>query len=264
MKNIPRILIIDNEPEFVQALQAALEKKSYSVVVASERGQAERLVRSEEPDLITLGTIAPRGEAFLFHKWLKQTLGFSNLPIIVIDAPPEKQLTKGWRREEGMQCDVEDYLTRPIEPAAIVLRVEKILDKVTRKIRVLIVDDHAVVRDGIRAVLGLQRDMQTVGEAINGREALEKTIELLPDVVLMDIVMPVMNGLEATKEIVRQCPRAKVLMLSQYDDPENIQASNKAGALGFISKAVASSMLLDGIRKVSQGSRFAPAATKTG
>ena len=263
MKNKPRILIVDDEPEFVQALQAALEKKSYSVVIASERRQAERLVRSEEPDLIVLGTIMPRGEAFLFDKWLKQSLGFGNLPIIVINAPPEKQLTKGWRKDEGLQCDAEDYLDRPIDPTAIVLRVEKILDKVTRKIRVLIVDDHAVVRDGIRAVLGLQRDMQTIGEAVNGKEALEKTIELLPDVVLMDIVMPVMNGLEAAKEIARQCPRAKVLMLSQYDDDENILASSKAGALGFISKTVASSQLLEGIRKVSQGGRFAPATLKT-
>lgn len=258
MKDTPRILIVDDEPEFVQALQAALEEKTYTVVVASERGQAERLVRSDEPDLIVLGTIVPRGEAFLFHKWLKQTLGFSNLPIMVVNTSPEKQLTKGWQREEGMHCDAEDYLERPVDPQAIVLRVAKVLDKVTKKIRVLIVDDHAVVRDGIRAVLGPQRDMQTVGEAINGQEALVKTVELLPDVVLMDIVMPVMNGLEATKEIVRQCPRTRVLMLSQYDDQENILASKQAGALGFISKTVASSQLLDGIRTVSQGSRFGP------
>lgn len=263
MKNTPRILIVDDEQDFVQALRAALEKKSYSVVIAHERNEATRLVRSEEPDLITLGTIPPRGEAFLFHKWLKQTLGFSNLPIIIVNTSPEKQLTKGWRREEGMECDAEDFLERPIDPASLVLRIEKILDKVTRKIRILIVDDHAVVRDGIRAVLGLQRDMQTVGEAVNGKEAVEKTIELLPDVVLMDIVMPAMNGLEATKEIVKQCPRAKVLMLSQYDDQENVLASTQAGALGFISKTVASSQLLDGIRTVSQGRRFGPIATKT-
>jgi CheY-like chemotaxis protein len=105
----------------------------------------------------------PRGDAFLFHLWLKQTLGFSNLPIMVINAPPEKQVIKGWRMEEGMQCDAEDFLAKPVEPVALIPRIQRLLDKATRKIRVLIVDDHAVVRDGIRAVLDLQRDMKRSG-----------------------------------------------------------------------------------------------------
>jgi DNA-binding NarL/FixJ family response regulator len=254
MGNNRRILIVDDDLDFVQALQATLEDKSYSVVAASNRRQAEDMVRSQEPDMIILGTIMPRGDAFLFHQWLKQTLGFSNLPTMVINAPPEKQLTKGWRMEEGMQCDAEDFLAKPIELAALVPRIQKLLDKeAAKRIRVLIVDDHAVVRDGIRAVLALQRDMQVVGEAVDGKEALEKTIELMPDVVLMDIVMPVVNGLDATKEICRECKRAKVLMLTQYDDEENVQASRQAGALGFIPKAAASSKLLTGIRSVARG-----------
>lgn len=252
----PRVLIVDDDPDFTQSLQAALVDKSYSVVSASERRQAEDMVRSQEPEIIILGTIMPRGDAFLFHQWLKQSLGFSNLPIMIINAPPEKQMAKGWRAEEGMQCDAEDFLCRPIAPAALVPRIEKLLDKITRRIRVLVVDDHAVVRDGIRAVLALQRDMQVVGEAINGKEALEKSIELLPDVVLMDIAMPEMNGLEATREISRECPQAKILMLTQYDDEENVRASSEVGALGFIPKTVVSSQLLTGIRSVSQGKQF--------
>ena len=121
------------------------------------------------------------------------------------------------------------------------------------KIRVLIVDDHAVVRDGIRSVLALQRDMQVVGEAVNGKEALEKTMELIPDVVVMDIVMPEMNGLEAAKAINEKHTSAKVLMLTQYDDQENVLASRKVGAVGFIPKAAASSRLLTGIRSVARG-----------
>ena len=171
MGNNRRILIVDDDLDFVQALQATLEDKSYSVVAASNRRQAEDMVRSQEPDMIILGTIMPRGDAFLFHQWLKQTLGFSNLPTMVINAPPEKQLTKGWRMEEGMQCDAEDFLAKPIELAALVPRIQKLLDKeAAKRIRVLIVDDHAVVRDGIRAVLALQRDMQVVGEAVDGKE----------------------------------------------------------------------------------------------
>ncbi|MCK4698578.1 MAG: response regulator [Dehalococcoidia bacterium] len=248
-----KILIVDDDLDFTEAVKATLVSESYSVVIAYDRRQAEEMVRSQEPDMIVLGTIMPRGDAFLFHQWLKQTLGFSNLPIMVINAPPDKQIIKGWRMEEGMQCDAEDFLARPVEPTALVPRIQKLLDRATRRIRVLIVDDHAVVRDGIQAVLSLQRDMQVVGEAVNGRDALEKTIELLPDVVVMDIVMPVMNGLEAAKEICTKCKTAKVLMLTQYDDEENVQASRQAGAVGFIPKAAASSRLLTGIRSVARG-----------
>ncbi len=251
-----RILIVDDEPEFTQALQKALEKKAYSVVCASERRQAEDMVRSHEPELIVLGAIMPRGDAFLFHQWLKKSLGFSNLPIIVVNASPEKAHLKGWRREEGMQCDAEDFLARPIKLTMLVPRIEKLLDRVTKKIRVLVVDDHAVVRDGIRAVLALQRDMQVVGEAVDGQEAVDKTAKLLPDVVLMDIVMPGMNGLDAAKEICRHYQQAKVLMLTQYDDEENVRASQELGALGFIPKTVVSSQLLNGIRSVYEGKKF--------
>ncbi len=251
-KNI-RILIVDDDLDFTESLKETLVNESYSVVIASDRQQAEEMVRSQEPDMIVLGTIIPRGDAFLFHKWIKQTLGFSNVPIMVINVPPEKQLLKGWRMEEGMQCDAEDFLARPVEMAALVPRIQKLLDRGTRMIRVLIVDDHAVVRDGIRAVLALQRDMQVIGEAVNGKDGLEKTIKLLPDVVVMDIAMPVMNGLEAAEEICKKCETAKVLMLTQYDDEENVRASRQAGAMGFIPKAAASTHLLTGIRSVARG-----------
>ncbi|MFC1984819.1 response regulator [Chloroflexota bacterium] len=253
MEKKTRILIVDDDIDFTKALEETLKNESYSVFTASNHQQAEEMVRSQEPDMIVLGTIMPRGDSFRFHKWMKQTLGFSNLPIMVVNAPPEKQIIKGWRREEGMQCDAEDFLARPVEPAALIPRIQKLLDRATKKIRVLIVDDHAVVRDGIRAVLALQRDMQVVGEATNGKEALEKTIELLPDVVVMDIAMPVMNGLDAAKEICQKCASAKVLMLTQHDDEENVLASRQAGAVGFIPKASASSHLLTGIRSVARG-----------
>ncbi|MFH1002623.1 MAG: response regulator, partial [Chloroflexota bacterium] len=209
-----RILIVDDDLDFSEALEVTLQKAAYSVATAHDRQQAEAMVRSHEPDMVVLGTVMPRGDAFLFHKWMKQTLGFSDVPIMVINAPPEKQVIKGWRMDEGMQCDAEDFLAKPVEPVALLPRIQKLLDRTTRKIRVLIVDDHAVVRDGISAVLALQRDMQKVGEAVNGKEAIEKTLELLPDVVVMDIVMPLMNGLDAAREICKKCQSAKVLMLT--------------------------------------------------
>ena len=257
MERGTKILIVDDDSDFVRTLKDTLVNNSYSVVTASDRLQAENMIRSQEPDIVILGTIMPRGDAFLFHQWLKQSLGFSSLPIMVVNAPPEKQILKGWRLEEGLQCDAEDFLARPVKPEALVTRIHNLLDKkAVKRIRVLIVDDHAVVRDGIRAVLALQRDIQVVGEAVNGEEAIKKTIEFMPDVVLMDIVMPVMNGLDATREISKQCERVKVLVLTQYDDEENIKASLEAGALGFIPKVAASARLLTGIRSVARGEEF--------
>jgi two-component system response regulator NreC len=125
-----------------------------------------------------------------------------------------------------------------------------------RKIRVLVADDHTIVRDGICVLLSLAGDIEVVGEAANGREALEKVKELDPDVVLMDIAMPIMGGLEATRRIRKEFPRTKVLVLTQYEDKEYVFPVIEAGARGFISKVAASSELTSGIRAVYQGESF--------
>lgn len=126
----------------------------------------------------------------------------------------------------------------------------------TQKIRVLIVDDHTIVRDGITALLAIAGDIEVVGEAENGLEALKMVRELLPDVVLMDISMPVMDGLESTRRINKEFPRIKVLVLTQHDDKEYVFPVIEAGASGFISKVAASSELVAGIRAVSQGDSY--------
>jgi two-component system response regulator NreC len=125
-----------------------------------------------------------------------------------------------------------------------------------QKIRILVVDDHTIVRDGICALLGLAGDMEVVGEAANGREALEMVKKLMPDVVLMDIAMPVMGGLEATRRIRKEFPKVKVLALTQYDDKAYVFPVIEAGACGFISKTAASSELASGIRSVHRGDSF--------
>jgi two-component system response regulator NreC len=124
------------------------------------------------------------------------------------------------------------------------------------KIRVLIVDDHTLVRDGIRALLALVADVKVVGEAANGREALDKTKELAPDVVLMDLAMPIMSGLEATRRIRKKFPGTKVLALTQYEDREYIVPTIEAGARGFISKTAAFTELASAIQSVHQGKSF--------
>lgn len=131
------------------------------------------------------------------------------------------------------------------------------------KIRVLVVDDHTIVRDGICVLLGLAKDIEVVGEASNGSEALEKVRKLVPDVMLIDIAMPQMNGLEATHRIHKEFPGVKILVLTQYDDKEHVFSAIEAGASGFISKTATSSELASGIRSVHRGDSFlSPSAAK--
>jgi DNA-binding NarL/FixJ family response regulator len=131
------------------------------------------------------------------------------------------------------------------------------------KIRVLVVDDHPIVREGICALLAVVGDIEVVGEAANGSEAIDMVRELEPDVVLMDIAMPIMGGLEATRRICREFPRIKVLILTQYDDKEYVLPVIEAGASGFVSKAAASSELIAGIRSVHRGDSYlSPPAAK--
>ncbi len=131
------------------------------------------------------------------------------------------------------------------------------------KIRVLVVDDHTIVRDGICALLALAGDIEVVGEAANGSEALKMVEKLEPNVVLMDIAMPIMGGLEATRRIRKEFPRTRVLVLTQYDDKEFVFPVIEAGASGFISKVAASSELASGIRSVSQGDSYlSPSVTR--
>lgn len=125
-----------------------------------------------------------------------------------------------------------------------------------KKIRILIVDDHTLVRDGIRALLELVADIEVVGEATNGKEALEKVEQLMPDVVLMDLAMPIMGGLEATRRIRKQFPQTKVLALTQYDDSDYVIPVIEAGARGFVTKMAAFSELASAIQAVYRGESF--------
>jgi DNA-binding NarL/FixJ family response regulator len=244
------ILIVDDEPDFVSTLQSALQSEICEVAIATSKAEAQEVVKTINPDLVILGTLSPRGEAFLLHQWLRENPKTKDLPIIVMDAPPEKQLVKGWRRDEAALMDAEDYVAKPIEAGALATRAQTILAKATKRIRVLIVDDHSVVRDGIKSVLELQTDIEVIGQAENGKESLEKVDKLSPDIVVMDIMMPEMNGLEATKQIYKKYPHTRVVMLSQYDDEENILAAEQLGAYGFIPKRSASAQLVNAIRAV--------------
>ena len=124
------------------------------------------------------------------------------------------------------------------------------------RIRILLADDHAVVRDGLRALLERNADLTVVGEASDGRECVELTSQLQPDVVMMDVAMPVMNGIEATRRISAANPRAAVVILSVHQDESYILQSLKAGAKGYLLKDSPREDVLEAVRSVAQGRSY--------
>jgi len=121
-----------------------------------------------------------------------------------------------------------------------------------KNLRILIVDDHEVVRRGLHALLGTQAGWEVVGEATNGPDAVKKVNQVAPDVVIMDITMPVMSGLDATRLIVDTAPRTKVLIFTMHDSEQMMQTALEAGARGYVLKSNAASDLITAIRALSK------------
>ena len=123
----------------------------------------------------------------------------------------------------------------------------------TRSIRILVADDHVVVRQGIRALLATEPDIEVVGEAENGREAVAETDRLQPDVILMDLVMPEMDGIEAIRRITAQQPEARILVLTSFAADDKVFPAIKAGALGYLLKDSEPEELVGAIHQVHRG-----------
>lgn len=131
------------------------------------------------------------------------------------------------------------------------------------KIRILLADDHTILRNGIRAILEDEPGMEVVGEAEDGRTAVSLASQLKPDIVIMDIAMPLLNGLEATRQIRRTCPGVKVIILSMHDNEEYIVQVLEAGAMGYILKDAAARELINALRTVHRGEAvLSPAITR--
>ncbi len=132
-----------------------------------------------------------------------------------------------------------------------------------RPIRVLVVDDHAMLRSGLRQFIEAYDDLALAGEARNGAEAVEKCNLEAPDVVLMDLAMPVMDGLDATRRILQKRPEIKIIILSSFHDQERVEQTLKAGAIGYLLKDVSAENLAQAIRSAYSGrSTLAPEATE--
>jgi DNA-binding NarL/FixJ family response regulator len=123
-------------------------------------------------------------------------------------------------------------------------------------LRVLIADDHVVVRKGVRSILESRADVVVSGEASNGKEALEKALELKPDLIVLDVSMPVMDGISAAKEIKKVLPKTPILILSMHSGREMVRAAQAAGAQGFITKTDVAGVLLDAVDSLQKGETF--------
>lgn len=132
-----------------------------------------------------------------------------------------------------------------------------------KKIRILLADDHTILRDSLRLLLNSEQDMEVVGDVEDGRSAVSLARELKPDVIVMDIAMPLLNGLEATCQITREYPKIRVLILSMHDNEEYIRGALAKGAMGYILKDAAANELINAIRAVDRGeSVLSPAITR--
>src|SRR5436190_22489276 len=125
-----------------------------------------------------------------------------------------------------------------------------------KKISVVLADDHTIVRQGLRLLLESADDIKVIGEVDNGREAVQAAKKLKPDVVVLDVVMPTLNGVEATRQITKEVPETKVLILSSYSDDERVLQLIEEGATGYLVKQTAGNDLLRAIREASKGNVF--------
>jgi len=125
-----------------------------------------------------------------------------------------------------------------------------------RVIRVMLADDHTIVRQGLKLILSANPDLQVVGEAANGREAVELAAKVKPDIVLMDVAMPELNGIEATRRMVQENSRIRVLVLSMHKEPVYIREILRAGARGYILKDAIDTELVNAVRSVARGDGY--------
>jgi DNA-binding NarL/FixJ family response regulator len=125
-----------------------------------------------------------------------------------------------------------------------------------KKISVLLAEDHTIVRQGLRLLIETEGDIEVVGQAKTGREAIQLTKELHPEVIVMDIAMPLLNGLEATRQILKAFPKTKVLILSAHSDSEYVEQVMKSGALGYLVKQSSAEVVAEAIRELHKGNQF--------
>jgi DNA-binding NarL/FixJ family response regulator len=156
----------------------------------------------------------------------------------------------------GLEKFENDPLCEPCRRVEKIHREVVTMENYMEKIKILLCDDHAMVRAGLRLLLETATDIEVVGEAADGHRAMREVKRLLPDIILMDLSMPLLNGIEATRQLLKEFPLAKVLILSAHNDDQYVQHAMKAGAVGYLMKESAENDLLRAIREIASGNAF--------
>lgn len=133
MVKTTKILVVDNDPDFVKLVRNTLGDSAYQVIIASDRKSGLEKARRESVDMVIVGALEPRGDAFKLYKELRGSPKTATIPMLVVDVRPDEHSRKGWRVNEGMQMNAEDYISRPIESDELVESVERVLERATRR-----------------------------------------------------------------------------------------------------------------------------------
>jgi CheY-like chemotaxis protein len=187
-----------------------------------------------------LFSIRERVELLGGHMKIRSAAGQGSTFLVVV--PDDARAEDGRQRIEDRRQTTDDR-GQQIAPSSVFCPPSS-----HRTLRVLLADDHEVVRQGLKGILRDEPDMEVVGEAANGREAVDLAWRLKPDVVIMDVAMPLINGDEATRQVKRHLPQTRVIALSMYDEPERIESMRRAGAEAYVLKTAPSEELLVAIR----------------
>ena len=237
-----KILIVDDHRMYRDGLKAMLARQIDMVVVGEAENGQEAITRTHElhPNVILMDVKMPVMDGVEATRRILAEM--PDMKILALTMCSEQECSYGI-----MNAGARGYISKggDFEELTAAIRKE------TARTRILIVDDHQMYREGLKAMLACQPDMVVVGESENGLDAVAKARELHPDIILMDVNMPVMNGAEATSRILAELPNTKILALSIQADDGYMASMLQAGAVGYVLKGSSSEKLFDIIRRTA-------------
>lgn len=263
------VLVVDDEPHLRSALTKLLKAEQYTVLTAADGETALRISRQKLPDIVLLDVAIPAPDGREICRQIRQ---FSKTTRMVYFTG----MVEGYRHQPSMQelmLEADALIAKPASARTILAELRRVLEKSRDKqgggggnaspmIRVLVVDDHQVVREGLCRILAADGDIEVVGQAQNGQEAIQQAVHLVPDVIVMDLKMPGMDGIEATREIKEKCPSTNVLMLTLYAEDVLAEAV-EAGVSGYLLKDSSMSQITASVHEVYDGgSPISPSLTR--